>query len=108
MSQNLLTPRMAGLLQRIQRAGRPPFHAMTVEQARATYAAGAEEPVRMADALGLDGTRMAVGGDSAGGTLAAVTALRARVSGPALALQLLVTPGTCDSRSCARTEIACS
>jgi acetyl esterase len=46
-----------------------------------------------ADALGLDG-RAAVGGDSAGGTLAAVAALHARDAGLPLALQLLITPGT--------------
>jgi acetyl esterase len=44
--------------------------------------------------LGLDSTRVAVGGDSAGGTLAAVCALKARDAGLALALQVLVTPGT--------------
>jgi len=58
-----------------------------------------------ADALGLDGERVAVGGDSAGGTLAAVCALQARDEGLPLALQLLVTPGTCaraDTESHAR------
>jgi acetyl esterase len=44
--------------------------------------------------LGLDGSRLAVGGDSAGGTLSAVCALMARDAGVELALQLLVTPGT--------------
>jgi len=44
--------------------------------------------------LGLDGSRLAVGGDSAGGTLAAVCAIHARDIGLPLALQLLVTPGT--------------
>ncbi len=44
--------------------------------------------------LGLDGTRVAVGGDSAGATLAAVAALMARDAGCALAMQLLITPGT--------------
>jgi len=48
----------------------------------------------MADALGIDATRLAVGGDSAGGTLAAVAALMARDAGLPLALQLLITPGT--------------
>ena len=47
-----------------------------------------------ADHLGLDGRRLAVGGDSAGGTLAAVAALAARNEGLPLALQLLITPGT--------------
>ncbi len=47
-----------------------------------------------AASLGLDGTRLAVGGDSAGGTLAAVCALQARDAGLPLALQLLITPGT--------------
>ncbi len=44
--------------------------------------------------LGLDATRLAVGGDSAGGTLAAVSAIQARDSGLRLALQLLIYPGT--------------
>ena len=44
-------------------------------------------------ALGLDTTRLAVGGDSAGGTLAAVCAIAARDAGLPLALQLLFYPG---------------
>jgi len=44
--------------------------------------------------LGLDPAQLAVGGDSAGATLAAVCALRARDLGLPLALQLLITPGT--------------
>lgn len=44
--------------------------------------------------LGLDTTRLAIGGDSAGGTLSAVCALQARDVGLTLALQVLVTPGT--------------
>jgi acetyl esterase len=47
-----------------------------------------------AGALGLDGTRIAVGGDSAGGKLAIVCALMARDAQWKLALQLLIYPGT--------------
>ncbi len=184
MSLQLLNPAMAGLLQRIQRAGRPPLHALTPAQARAAYEAGAEvldlpraalarvEPLTVAgrparlyapsrqalpallylhgggfvigslethDSLcrqlalrsgcaivaldyrlapehpfpaAVDDTWAAlqalierpaeagierlvgVGGDSAGGTLAAVAALHARDRGWPLALQLLITPGT--------------
>ncbi len=43
--------------------------------------------------LGLDTTRLAIGGDSAGGTLSAVCALMARDAGLDLALQLLFYPG---------------
>ena len=49
---------------------------------------------QQAAGLGLDAARMAVGGDSAGGTLAAVVALMARDAGLPLALQLLFYPGT--------------
>ena len=47
-----------------------------------------------ADRMGADRTRLAVGGDSAGGTLAAVSAIEARDAGLPLALQLLIYPGT--------------
>lgn len=43
--------------------------------------------------LGLDARRLALGGDSAGGTLAAVCALLARDAGLPVALQLLFYPG---------------
>lgn len=46
-----------------------------------------------APALGADAARLAVGGDSAGGTLAAVCAIFARDAGLPLALQLLFYPG---------------
>ncbi|MFG6466957.1 alpha/beta hydrolase [Roseateles sp. BYS87W] len=181
----LLTPRMAGVLERIHRAKRPPFHSLTPREARLAYRMGAEildlpraalprvqdltvadRPARLyapsearlpvllylhgggftigdlethdslcrqlalrsgaavvaldyrlapehpfpaavddawaaldwlhaqAHTLGLDGDRLAVGGDSAGGTLAATTAFHARDRQLPLALQLLITPGT--------------
>ena len=46
-----------------------------------------------ATTLGANPTRLAVGGDSAGGTLAAVNAILARDAGLPLALQLLFYPG---------------
>jgi len=184
LSTQLLTPRMAGVLERIHRAKRPPFHSLTPREARIAYRMGAEildlpraplprvenlevagRPARLyapgagklpvmlylhgggftigdlethdslcrqlalrsgaavlaldyrlapehrfpaavddawaalawlhekSDSLGLDGSRLAVGGDSAGGTLAAGAAFFARDRGLPLALQLLITPG---------------
>jgi len=53
---------------------------------------------RHAGELGLDASRLAIGGDSAGGTLAAVCAIMARDAGLPLALQLLFYPGTAPGR----------
>jgi acetyl esterase len=48
-----------------------------------------------AAALGVDGSRLAIGGDSAGGNLAAVVAIAARDAGdPPIAFQLLIYPAT--------------
>jgi acetyl esterase len=48
-----------------------------------------------ADELGIDGTRLSIGGNSAGGNLAAAVALVARDrGGPPLVLQILDVPGT--------------
>lgn len=56
---------------------------------------------RNAAELGGDNRRIAVGGDSAGGNLAAVVALRARdQGGPALSLQLLVYPSVTGELLC--------
>lgn len=49
---------------------------------------------REAAALGIDADRVAVGGDSAGGNLAAVVSIAARDAGEPLAFQLLIYPGT--------------
>jgi acetyl esterase len=65
----------------------PAAHEDTVAALRWLYAQGAS-------ALGLDASRLAIGGDSAGGTLAAAAAIEARHAGLPLALQLLITPGT--------------
>ncbi|GLC93466.1 alpha/beta hydrolase [Cupriavidus sp. TA19] len=45
--------------------------------------------------LGADPARIALGGDSAGGTLAAASAVEARNAGLAPVLQMLLYPGTC-------------
>ena len=195
-STQILTPRMAGLLERIHRAKRPPFHSLTPREARLAYRMGAEIldlpraplprvedltlagcPARLyapaagrlpvllylhgggftigdlethdslcrqlalrsgaavvaldyrlapehrfpaavddawaalealhqqAGGLGLDGSRLAVGGDSAGGTLAATCAFHARDRGLPLALQLLITPGTASQPSTASHKL---
>jgi acetyl esterase len=51
-----------------------------------------------ANAVGLDSTRFALGGDSAGGTLAAVCAIMARDAGLPVALQMLFYPGAASGR----------
>lgn len=50
--------------------------------------------VKNADSVNADPERLAVGGDSAGGNLAAVTAIQAAEAGLPLALQLLIYPVT--------------
>lgn len=58
--------------------------------------------VRHAASLGADPQRLAVGGDSAGGTLAAATAIAAAQEGLPLAFQLLVYPAV-DARRATRS-----
>ncbi len=50
--------------------------------------------VKNAESIGADPERLAVGGDSAGGCLAATTAIAAAEEGLPLAFQLLIYPGT--------------
>lgn len=71
-----------------------PFPAAVDDALAAMRALADPAPGGRAAALGLDARRLAVGGDSAGGTLAAVCAIVARDEGLPLALQLLITPGT--------------
>ena|SRR5947209_11571561 len=55
----------------------------------------------------MDPARLAVGGDSAGGTLATVTCYLARDRGPRIVGQLLICPGTViDYESSSRSELA--
>ncbi|WP_420472677.1 alpha/beta hydrolase [Noviherbaspirillum sp. ST9] len=58
-----------------------------------------------ASALGIDAARIAIGGDSAGGNLAAVATIDARDNGgPPLAFQLLIYPAT-DMRAIAASHV---
>ena len=60
-----------------------------------------------AEALSLDATRLAVGGDSAGGNLAAVVAIAAREAGDLpIVFQLLIYPAT-DMRAVAPSHTSC-
>ncbi len=58
-----------------------------------------------ADSLGADPTRLAVGGDSAGGNLAAAVANEAAREGMPLAFQLLVYPATDNTRATRSLEL---
>jgi acetyl esterase len=73
-----------------RKAPEAPFPAAAEDCYAATLHVAAQ-----AGTLGVDASRLAVGGDSAGGNLAAVVALLARnAGGPALAFQLLIYPST--------------
>jgi len=78
------------------------------------FPAAAEDAIVAADwaaanarQLGIDPARLAVGGDSAGGNLAAVAALAARDAGRPLAAQLLIYPVTDLSRLEGESYAAC-
>ena len=61
-----------------------------------------------ADALALDATRLAIGGDSAGGNLAAVTAIAARDAGDLpVVFQLLIYPAV-DMRATLPSHTTCA
>jgi len=64
--------------------------------------AALEWVVANAAELGVDGPRVAVAGDSAGGNLSAAVALRSRIEGPELRAQVLIYPvisPACDTKS---------
>lgn len=61
---------------------------------------------REAPSLGIDPARIGVGGDSAGGTLAAACAIHARDGGWPLALQLLLYPGLSPVETASHRELA--
>ncbi|MBC7161213.1 MAG: alpha/beta hydrolase [Immundisolibacter sp.] len=78
------------------------------------FPAAAEDAIAAADwaaanatQMGIDPARLAVGGDSAGGNLAAVAALAARDAGRPLAAQLLIYPVTDMSRFEGESYAAC-
>ena len=72
-----------------RRAPEHEFPAAALDAHAATASIG-----RHADSFGIDPARLAVGGDSAGGNLAAVAAMLARDEGQPLAFQLLIYPVT--------------
>jgi acetyl esterase len=73
-----------------RKAPEAPFPAAVEDCFAATQFVAAQ-----ASSLGIDAGRIAVGGDSAGGNLAAVMTLLARdANGPAISFQLLIYPGT--------------
>ncbi|HEX2797097.1 MAG TPA: alpha/beta hydrolase [Immundisolibacter sp.] len=79
------------------------------------FPAAAEDAIAAADwaaanaaQLGIDPARLAVGGDSAGGNLAAMVALAARDAGRPLAAQLLIYPVTDMSRLEGESYAACA
>src|SRR5437762_1224334 len=84
-------PQLQTLLDMFAAAGAPPMETMDPAAMRPTSSSNPEH----AGELGGRADRLAVGGDSAGGNLAAVmTLLTQRRNGPALTFQLLVYPAT--------------
>src|SRR5437867_1628872 len=94
-----LDPQAKAVIDLIIKSGRPPYHQLSPKDKFPAAVDDAWAATRWvaahAAALGIDAGRLAVGGDSAGGNLAAVVALLARDHGaPSLALQVLVYPVT--------------
>src|SRR5205809_273896 len=112
-----LDPQAKSIIDQFAAMGGAELHEMSVSQARVLILGMAGLPAapeachaatrwvaEHAATLGADRGRVAVGGDSAGGNLAAVVALMARDrGGPKLVYQLLIYPATdadFETRSC--------
>src|SRR5439155_613262 len=92
-----LEPEIQLTLALLERQGNPPIEPMTAALAGAAA---------HAEGLGADPRRVAVGGDSAGGNLAAVTSwLAAHDGGPSPCFQLLIYPAADASREYPSQEL---
>src|SRR2546425_45916 len=96
-----LDPQAANVIDLIIKSGRPAYHTLSPKEARRLFLETRPASTPPAPQLGAvrdvsaEGRRLSVGGDSAGGNLAAVVALLARDAGaPKISLQVLVYPVT--------------